>query len=169
MSKPHVNESSRHAGGRRFKSCSAHSIQGPRPQEIAALVILCQSHGLRATCSQSRPLASEHLVQGRRELGVVAGHAVGLDVQRQGQVALAEAQRVPRPGLTRCACSRRWAFAWWSMGRPSRATVGRGTRLLRGPAMCGRFTLYSAPKVIADLFCLQGVPNLAPRYNICPS
>jgi putative SOS response-associated peptidase YedK len=35
--------------------------------------------------------------------------------------------------------------------------------------MCGRFTLYSSKKIIADLFRLHGIPNLAPRYNISPS
>jgi putative SOS response-associated peptidase YedK len=31
---------------------------------------------------------------------------------------------------------------------------------------CGRFTLCASKKVIAELFRLHGIPNLAPRYNI---
>lgn len=35
--------------------------------------------------------------------------------------------------------------------------------------MCGRFTLTSLPKVVAQLFDLPAVPELDPRYNIAPT
>ena len=35
--------------------------------------------------------------------------------------------------------------------------------------MCGRFTLRSSPRVVAELFGLDEVPNWEPRYNIAPS
>ncbi len=35
--------------------------------------------------------------------------------------------------------------------------------------MCGRFTLSTPPKAVADLFGLADVPDLPPRYNIAPS
>lgn len=35
--------------------------------------------------------------------------------------------------------------------------------------MCGRFTLRTPGKVIGELFGLDEVPELAPRYNIAPS
>jgi putative SOS response-associated peptidase YedK len=35
--------------------------------------------------------------------------------------------------------------------------------------MCGRFTLHSPAKAIADLFGLIGEPSLQPRYNIAPT
>lgn len=35
--------------------------------------------------------------------------------------------------------------------------------------MCGRFTLYTSPEQLAELFDLPDAPNLAPRYNIAPT
>jgi putative SOS response-associated peptidase YedK len=35
--------------------------------------------------------------------------------------------------------------------------------------MCGRFTLSSPPESLAQLFELEEVPSLAPRYNIAPT
>ncbi|MBX9791971.1 MAG: SOS response-associated peptidase [Pirellulales bacterium] len=35
--------------------------------------------------------------------------------------------------------------------------------------MCGRFTLRSSPRVVAELFGLDEVPNWEPRYNVAPS
>jgi putative SOS response-associated peptidase YedK len=35
--------------------------------------------------------------------------------------------------------------------------------------MCGRFTLASPGTVVAELFGLDGVPNLRPRFNIAPT
>ena len=35
--------------------------------------------------------------------------------------------------------------------------------------MCGRFTLTSPAEVVAELFELTQVPELPPRYNICPT
>jgi putative SOS response-associated peptidase YedK len=34
--------------------------------------------------------------------------------------------------------------------------------------MCGRFTLRSSPKTVADAFGVPEEPTLFPRYNICP-
>ena len=34
--------------------------------------------------------------------------------------------------------------------------------------MCGRYALHASPEVVALQFGLQGVPELRPRYNICP-
>src|SRR5262249_11456911 len=34
--------------------------------------------------------------------------------------------------------------------------------------MCGRFTLRSSPKIIAEEFGLFDVPDLPPRYNVAP-
>ncbi len=36
-------------------------------------------------------------------------------------------------------------------------------------AMCGRFTLFSSPERLAELFGLAEPPRLAPRYNIAPT
>ncbi|MCG6871570.1 MAG: SOS response-associated peptidase [Gammaproteobacteria bacterium] len=36
-------------------------------------------------------------------------------------------------------------------------------------AMCGRFSLGSPPELIARIFHLAAVPELAPRYNIAPT
>jgi putative SOS response-associated peptidase YedK len=35
--------------------------------------------------------------------------------------------------------------------------------------MCGRFTLHTAPGLLAELFDLPAEPYLAPRYNIAPT
>ncbi|MCC9076558.1 SOS response-associated peptidase [Litorilinea aerophila] len=35
--------------------------------------------------------------------------------------------------------------------------------------MCGRFTLFSSPERLAELFDLAEPPQLAPRYNIAPT
>src|SRR5579871_5903678 len=35
--------------------------------------------------------------------------------------------------------------------------------------MCGRFTLQTPAYVIADLFGLPSVPELAPRFNVAPT
>jgi putative SOS response-associated peptidase YedK len=35
--------------------------------------------------------------------------------------------------------------------------------------MCGRFTLTTSAKIIADFFKLSEVPDIEPRYNIAPS
>lgn len=35
--------------------------------------------------------------------------------------------------------------------------------------MCGRFTLYADPNVIAQQFSLEGLEEFAPRYNIAPT
>jgi putative SOS response-associated peptidase YedK len=35
--------------------------------------------------------------------------------------------------------------------------------------MCGRYTLTSPLDVLRALFGFEGFPNLAPRYNICPT
>lgn len=35
--------------------------------------------------------------------------------------------------------------------------------------MCGRFTLAAQPALIAEVFGLSDVPDLAPRYNIAPT
>jgi putative SOS response-associated peptidase YedK len=35
--------------------------------------------------------------------------------------------------------------------------------------MCGRFTLRSSPKSVAQEFGLFDVPDLLPRYNIAPA
>ncbi len=35
--------------------------------------------------------------------------------------------------------------------------------------MCGRYALTSEPHLIAALFGLDGVPEIAPRYNIAPT
>jgi putative SOS response-associated peptidase YedK len=35
--------------------------------------------------------------------------------------------------------------------------------------MCGRFTLSAQPALIAEVFGLTNVPDLAPRYNIAPT
>ena len=35
--------------------------------------------------------------------------------------------------------------------------------------MCGRFTLATAPQALAELFELDEVPDLSPRYNIAPT
>src|SRR5262245_16950083 len=35
--------------------------------------------------------------------------------------------------------------------------------------MCGRFSLSSKPKAIAELLDLADVPELSPRYNIAPT
>ncbi|MGD9644582.1 MAG: SOS response-associated peptidase [Pirellulales bacterium] len=35
--------------------------------------------------------------------------------------------------------------------------------------MCGRFTIRSSPRVVAELFGLDEVPNWEPRYNVAPS
>lgn len=34
--------------------------------------------------------------------------------------------------------------------------------------MCGRYALHASPEVIALQFRLEAVPQLQPRYNICP-
>ena len=34
--------------------------------------------------------------------------------------------------------------------------------------MCGRYALHASPEVVALQFGLDAVPQLAPRYNICP-
>ena len=35
--------------------------------------------------------------------------------------------------------------------------------------MCGRYTLTTPPELIADLFKIEGVPTLSPRYNVAPT
>ncbi len=35
--------------------------------------------------------------------------------------------------------------------------------------MCGRFFLLASPTDLADLFGLDDVPHLLPRYNIAPT
>ncbi|MEK7757101.1 MAG: SOS response-associated peptidase family protein, partial [Planctomycetota bacterium] len=35
--------------------------------------------------------------------------------------------------------------------------------------MCGRFTLATAPEILAEYFELDAVPDLPPRYNIAPT
>jgi len=40
---------------------------------------------------------------------------------------------------------------------------------LRETLVCGRFTLSSAPDLLARHFDLEGVPELAPRFNIAPT
>jgi len=35
--------------------------------------------------------------------------------------------------------------------------------------MCGRFTLLRPPNELAEAFDLDGVPELAPRYNVAPT
>jgi len=35
--------------------------------------------------------------------------------------------------------------------------------------MCGRFTLATAPEIVAEFFELTAVPDLSPRYNIAPT
>jgi putative SOS response-associated peptidase YedK len=35
--------------------------------------------------------------------------------------------------------------------------------------MCGRYTLKTPGKVVADLFGLTEEPNVEPRYNIAPT
>jgi putative SOS response-associated peptidase YedK len=35
--------------------------------------------------------------------------------------------------------------------------------------MCGRFTLATAPEIVAEFFELTVVPDLSPRYNIAPT
>jgi len=35
--------------------------------------------------------------------------------------------------------------------------------------MCGRFTLVTAPEIVAEYFELEAVPDLLPRYNIAPT
>jgi putative SOS response-associated peptidase YedK len=35
--------------------------------------------------------------------------------------------------------------------------------------MCGRFTLKTPPRLVAELFDLSTMPELAPRYNVAPS
>ena len=35
--------------------------------------------------------------------------------------------------------------------------------------MCGRFTLYASPELLAELFDLAEAPPLAPRFNIAPT
>lgn len=35
--------------------------------------------------------------------------------------------------------------------------------------MCGRFTLRSSPKAIAEVFRLAELPPLSPHFNIAPS
>jgi putative SOS response-associated peptidase YedK len=35
--------------------------------------------------------------------------------------------------------------------------------------MCGRFTLATAPEIVAEFFELTAVPDLTPRYNIAPT
>ena len=35
--------------------------------------------------------------------------------------------------------------------------------------MCGRFTLATAPEIVAEFFDLTAVPDLSPRYNIAPT
>ena len=35
--------------------------------------------------------------------------------------------------------------------------------------MCGRFSLFSPAPVLAEVFDLVGLPELAPRYNFAPT
>jgi len=35
--------------------------------------------------------------------------------------------------------------------------------------MCGRFTLATAPEIVAEFFELTAAPDLSPRYNIAPT
>jgi putative SOS response-associated peptidase YedK len=37
------------------------------------------------------------------------------------------------------------------------------------PAMCGRYSLTTAPEAMRTLFAFENLPNLAPRYNIAPT
>ncbi len=35
--------------------------------------------------------------------------------------------------------------------------------------MCGRFTLNQSSAAIANLFCVENIPDLAAQYNIAPT
>lgn len=48
------------------------------------------------------------------------------------------------------------------MGRPA---GGREGMILR---MCGRYTLAAPGRVVAELFALDAIPELRPRYNVAP-
>ncbi|QSR87659.1 SOS response-associated peptidase [Candidatus Methylacidiphilum infernorum] len=40
---------------------------------------------------------------------------------------------------------------------------------LKRPRMCGRFSLHTSPRVIQQVFKLDSLPDITPRYNIAPS
>jgi putative SOS response-associated peptidase YedK len=54
---------------------------------------------------------------------------------------------------------------------PAATLVGDHNRrfLLYHAPMCGRFTLTVSARVLADLFGVEDVPDLRPRYNIAPT